>query len=52
MAYPRVNAAFINAISEEGTKEEAVRFLQKQWNENCFLRQFIEEMGYTIPKEP
>jgi len=36
--YPRVPAAFINAISEEGTKAEAVAFLQEQWNENCSLR--------------
>lgn len=31
-------AAFINAIAEEGTKAEAVEWLQMQWNENCELR--------------
>jgi hypothetical protein len=31
-------AAFINAIAEEGTKAEAVEWLQKTWNENCELR--------------
>lgn len=36
--YPHVPAAFINAIAEEGTKAEAVAYLQKQWNENCALR--------------
>lgn len=30
-------AAFINAIAEEGSKAEAVSFLQKTWNENCEL---------------
>jgi hypothetical protein len=36
--YPHVTAAFINAIAEEGTKAEAVSFLQEQWNETCALR--------------
>lgn len=36
--YPHVPAAFINAIAEEGTKDEAVAWLQKQWNETCALR--------------
>lgn len=31
-------AAFINAIAEEGTKAEAIEWLQKEWNENCELR--------------
>ena len=35
--YPHVPAAFINAIREEGTKEEACDYLQKQWNECCAL---------------
>lgn len=35
---PHVPAAFINAIAEEGTKEEAIAWLQKVWNENCQLR--------------
>lgn len=38
MEYPHVPAAFINAIAEEGTKAEAIEYLQKQWNENCALR--------------
>lgn len=36
--YPHVPAAFINALAEEGTKDEAIAFLQKQWNETCALR--------------
>lgn len=35
---PHVPAAFINAIAEEGTKAEAIEWLQKTWNENCELR--------------
>lgn len=47
MDYPYAPAAFINAIAEEGTKDEAVEWLQKTWNElyavkyngkgNCYL---------------
>ena len=38
MKYPHVPAAFINAIAEEGTKAEAIQWLQEQWNETCALR--------------
>jgi hypothetical protein len=38
MTAPHVPAAFINAIAEEGTKAEAIEYLQKTWNENCALR--------------
>lgn len=38
---PHVPAAFINAIAaEEGTKEEAVRYLQETWND---YRQAVKE---------
>jgi hypothetical protein len=40
--YPHVPAAFINAIAEEGTKAEAVEYLQEQWNEICALRKILE----------
>jgi len=33
--YPHVQAAFINAIREEGTKAEACDTLQALWNERC-----------------
>jgi hypothetical protein len=33
-----VPAAFINAIAEEGTKAEAIEWLQKTWNELCALK--------------
>jgi hypothetical protein len=32
---PFHRAAFINAITEEGSKAEAVEWLQKTWNEKC-----------------
>ena len=31
-------AAFINAIAEDGTKDEAVRYLQSTWDDLCDLR--------------
>ena len=42
MPHPHVRAAFINAIAEEGTKAEAVEWLQTEWNENCALRAALE----------
>lgn len=38
---PHVPAAFINAIAEEGSKAEAIEYLQKEWNENCQLRRSL-----------
>lgn len=35
---PHHNAAFINAIAEEGTKDEAVRYLQETWDSLCERR--------------
>ncbi len=34
---PHCQAAFINAIAEEGTKQEAIAWLQQIWNERCQL---------------
>jgi len=45
MDYPHIPAAFINAIAEEGTKAEAVQWLQKLWNENCALRTALKGAG-------
>ena len=36
--FPHHQAAFINAITEEGTKAEACEWLQKTWNELCELK--------------
>jgi antitoxin component HigA of HigAB toxin-antitoxin module len=35
--FPHRPAAFINAIREEGTKDEACESLQKIWNERCSI---------------
>lgn len=54
-AAPHVSAAFINAIAEEGTKTEAVEWLQKTWNENCALRAEINALrgrGVLVPLVP
>jgi hypothetical protein len=47
--YPHVPAAFINAIAEEGTIAEAIEWLQKQWNENCALREQLKAMSVPAP---
>ncbi len=44
MGHPHVPAAFINAIREEGTKQQACDWLQKQWNECCALRDEIKTL--------
>lgn len=36
--YPHVPAAHVNALAEEGTRAELIDWLQKQWNEICWLR--------------
>ena len=47
-------AAFINAIAEEGTKEEAIEWLQKTWNELCEVREAlrVQEGVVLVPREP
>lgn len=42
-------AAFINAIADEGTKAEAVEWLQRTWDELCDLRAAHET---TVKPEP
>lgn len=46
--YGRHRAAFINAIWEEGTKDEAVEWLQKTWDENCDLRSLNAELAVAL----
>jgi len=43
-AAPHVQAAFINALAEEGTKEEVIFWLQKTWNERCALADALREI--------
>lgn len=40
-------AAFINSIAEEGTKEEAVNYLQSTWNELMNLELALLNLGFT-----
>lgn len=42
--FPHVNAAFINAIAEEGTKADAIKYLQDEWNENVALYAHAREL--------
>lgn len=42
--YKHVPAAFINAIAEEGTKKEAVEYLQEQWNETNHYRDVLKQI--------
>lgn len=51
--YPHRPAAFINAIAEEGTKAEAVEWLQKTWNELCAIRDEYQQVlnGALVPEE-
>jgi flagellar biosynthesis/type III secretory pathway protein FliH len=41
---PHTPAAFINAIAEEGSKKEAIEWLQKTWNERCHLERENEAL--------
>lgn len=41
------NAAFINVIAEEGTKAEAIEYLQKTWDELCELRLLLAEISQS-----
>jgi len=41
---PHTPAAFINSIAEEGSKKEAVEWLQKTWNERCHLERENEAL--------
>lgn len=41
---PYRRAAFINAIAEEGMKQEAVQWLQTTWNERCELADALEAL--------
>jgi hypothetical protein len=40
---PHTPAAFINAIAEEGTKQEAIQWLQKIWNELAETKRLLVE---------
>lgn len=42
--FPHVPAAFINAIAEEGTKEEAIEWLQKRWNQLAWTEEELRKV--------
>ena len=48
--YPHVQAAHINAIAEEGTKADAIEYLQKCWNEKCYLKAENERLREALEK--
>jgi hypothetical protein len=53
--FPHVPAAFINVIAEEGTKAEAIYWLQRTWNELCYLRKrdtWLEDQDRRQAREP
>lgn len=43
-------AAFINSIAEEGTKDEAVGWLQRIWNERCTLELEAADLRERLTK--
>lgn len=43
--YPHSPAAFINAIADEGTKAEAIEWLQKTWNELVYIRKEVAKLA-------
>ena len=43
--FPHVPAAYINAIADEGDKKEAITYLQKSWNEVCWLRNKLKSLA-------
>jgi hypothetical protein len=47
---PHCPAAFINAIHDDGTKEEAVKFLQETWNELVQARTELRRMGTLLKR--
>lgn len=49
--YPHVPAAFINALAEEGSREEILGYLQEQWNESCALREEVKRLETHPPAE-
>lgn len=47
---PHVPAAFINAIAEEGTKAEAIEWLQKTWNELCRAESELRALRHDMER--
>lgn len=45
--WPHQPAAFINAIAEEGSKAEAVEWLQNTWNEHMALVRAVQALYFA-----
>ena len=48
--YPHVNAAFINAIAEEGTKAEAVEWLQREQLARMYWQEQARELAEALKR--
>ena len=48
--YPHVNAAFINAIAEEGTKAEAVEWLQREQLARMYWQEQARELAEALER--
>lgn len=44
-------AAFINNIADEGSKAEAIKFLQETWNELCEAKEEIISLKKKLEKK-
>lgn len=49
--YPHVTASWINNIWDEGTKEEACRYLQVTWNELCAVKKELEMLQNRVEED-
>lgn len=47
MAKKQHNAAFINVIAEEGTKEDAILHLQDTWSDLVNLQKALIRLGFN-----
>ena len=46
--YPHCPAAFINALAEEGSKAEAIEWLQKTWNELRYKSERLDALMQQV----
>jgi len=45
---PHRPAAFINVIAEDGTKEEAIKYLQETWNDYMQERDYVGRLKHSL----
>jgi histone deacetylase complex regulatory component SIN3 len=46
--YPHVQSAFVNAVREESTHDEACDYLQSEFNKTCALMAEIERLRKAL----